>query len=319
MSASSATAPVHLRIGTTQYLHTMPLIAGAVSVPGVEYQVTVTKTIDECTLKTLAGEFDAGEFSLATYIKVCEAGGPHADQFIGLPVFAKKLVSQYAFCRADDNMDGHASLAGKRIAVPQFWVTAAIWHRLFIEAAGVDPASVTWCPLGKDRIDGMPYPDQFKYDWSLVGKKQSEVIRSGEADCFIFARRPFDLKGLRYLSRNPIDAALETVKRTGIIPVTHVLAVRRELLQQRPDLAQAIYSLFAQSLAHGDDEVGHHTAQFLPLADMQLDNTYAALGEGWNGYGWQRNEKVLRAFCAAAVKQGFVKAVDIDRIFNQSN
>ena len=50
---------------------------------------------------------------------------------------------------------------------------------------------------------------------------------------------------------------------------------------------------------------------------MQLDNTYAALGEGWNGYGWQRNEKVLRAFCAAAVKQGFVKAVDIDRIFNQ--
>ncbi len=308
---------VPLRIGTTKYLHTMPLIERTVSAPGIDYSVTVTKTIDECTLKTLAGEFDAGEFSLATYIKVCEPGSPNADKFIGLPVFAKKLVSQYAFCRADAPLDGHGSLKGKRIAVPQFWVTAAIWHRMFMEAAGVGLGDVTWCPLGKDRIDGMPYPEQFKYDWSLVGKKQSDVLRSGEADCFIFARRPSDLKDIRHLAKKPIESALATVKSTGIIPVTHVLAVKRELLEAKPELAAGIYKLFADALAAGDDEVGHHTAQFLPLADMQLDDTYAALGPGWNGYGWSRNEKVVRAFCAAAVEQGFVSAVDIDRIFHK--
>jgi 4,5-dihydroxyphthalate decarboxylase len=178
-----------LHIGTTTYLHSEPLIARAVSTAGLDYDVTACKTIDECTLKTLAGDFDAGECSIATFVKVCEAGGAKANNFVGLPVFAKKLVSQYAFCRTDSDLDGHASLAGKRIAVPQFWVTAAIWHRYFLEQSGVPFDKVIWCPLGKDRIDGMPYPANYQMDWSLVGKKPAEVLRSGAADCFIFADR----------------------------------------------------------------------------------------------------------------------------------
>lgn len=308
--------PGRLRVGTTRYLHTLPLIDGAVSYSGLDTEVTVAASIDECTLRTLKGDFDAGEFSLATFIKVCEQG-ENANRFVGVPVFSKKLVSQYAFCRAGDSLDGHKSLAGKRIAVPQFWVTAAIWHRWFLEGAGVDPASVTWCPLGKDRIEGMPYPSTLKFDWSLVGRKPPEVIRSGSADCFIFARRPADLKGMRYLARNPVADTLAMTRRTGIAPITHVLALRREVHEAHPGVAQALLDLFSASLAHGDNELGHHTAQFLPLADMQLDETIATLGEGWNRYGWERNSGIIRTFCDAAVRQGFVGKVDINRMFVQ--
>lgn len=311
-----AVFPGRLRVGTTQYLHTLPVIEGAVSVPGLDTEVTVAKNIDECTLRTLKGDFDAGEFSLATFIKICEQGD-NANRFVGVPVFSKKLVSQYAFCRADDGLDGHKSLAGKRIAVPQFWVTAAIWHRWLIESAGVDPASVTWCPLAKDRIEGMPYPSSFRFDWSLVGRKPSEVIRGGEADCFIFARRPADLKGMRYLAKQPVEDALATVKRTGIAPITHVLALKREVHEAHPEVARALLDLFSAALAHGDNEVGHHSAQFLPLADMQLDAIQATLGADWNHYGWARNGKIIRGFCEAAVKQGFVTRVDVDRVFLQ--
>ena len=308
--------PGRLRVGTTQYLHTLPLIEGAVSVPGLDPEITVAASIDECTLRTLKGDFDVGEFSLATFIKVCEQGD-NANRFVGVPVFSKKLVSQYAFCRTDDTLDGHKSLAGRRIAVPQFWVTAAIWHRWFLEGAGVDPASVTWCPLSKDRIEGMPYPSSLKFDWSLVGRKPSEVIRSGAADCFIFARRPADLKGMRYLAKHPVEETLATVKRTGVAPITHVLALKREVHETNPGFAQALLDLFSASLAHGDNEIGHHAAQFLPLADMQFDETIATLGEGWNRYGWARNGGIIRTFCDAAARQGFVGKVDIDRIFLQ--
>jgi hypothetical protein len=94
-----------------------------------------------------------------------------------------------------------------------------------------------------------------------------------------------------------------------------VLAVKRELLAARPELAEAFYSLFAQSLAAGDHEIGHHSAQYLPLADMQWDAINSTLGPGWNGYGWARNEKTIRVFCEQAVKQGFVNSVAIDSIF----
>jgi hypothetical protein len=300
----------HLKIGTTQYLHTLPLITGAASVPEFSYEVAVTKTIDECTLRTLAGEFDAGEFSLATFAKVCETD----RRLVGLPVFAKKLVSQYAFCREDAPFDGHGSLAGRRIAVPQFWVTAALWHRWFLDQYGVNPASVVWCPLAKDRIEGMPYPSHYALDWSLAGRKPAEVLRSGAADCFIFARRPDDLRGLRSLARRPLEETLAVTRRTGVIPITHVLAVRREIAAD-PALAAAILRLFSQSLAMGDHEVGHHTAQYMPLADMQFDETTAALGAGWNQYGWRRNEATIRTFAQTALAQGFVDAMDIDELF----
>ncbi len=302
----------HLKIGTTQYLHTLPLINAAVSVPELTYDVTVTRTIDECTLRTIAGDFDAGEFSLATYLKICETD----NRFVAFPVFAKKLVSQYAFCRADAPLDDHGSLAGRRIAVPQFWVTAALWHRWTLQQYGVAANAVTWCPLARDRIDGMPYPDTFNFDWSLVGRKPSELLRNGEADCFIFARRPDDLKGLRYLARKPIEETLALTRRTGIIPITHVLAVKREWLAAHSGLDQAVLALFSAALAHGDHEVGHHVAQYLPLADMQFDDINSTLGEGWNHYGWQRNQATIRAFCALAIEQGFVKSVDIDRVFH---
>jgi hypothetical protein len=301
----------HLKIGTTQYLHTLPLINRAVSVKGLDYDVTVTRTIDECTLRTIAGDFDAGEFSLATFVKLCETD----QRFVAFPVFAKKLVSQYAFCRDDTPFDGHGSLAGRRIAVPQFWVTAALWHRWTLGQSGLAPADVIWCPLSKDRIEGMPYPDQFRYDWSLVGRKPSEILRSGEADCFIFARRPDDLQGLRYLARDPIAATLELTRRTGIIPITHVLAVKREWLAANPGKADAVLELFSAALAHGDHEVGHHVAQYMPLADMQFDQTTATLGQDWNRYGWARNQATIGAFCEAALSQGFVKNIDINHIF----
>ena len=163
----------------------------------------------------------------------------------------------------------------------------------------------------------MPYPSSLKFDWSLVGRKPSEVIRSGAADCFIFARRPADLKGMRYLAKHPVEETLATVKRTGVAPITHVLALKREVHEANPRVAQALLDLFSASLAHGDNEIGHHAAQFLPLADMQLDQTIATLGEGWNRYGWARNGGIIRTFCDAAAGQGFVGKVDIDRIFLQ--
>ena len=237
-----------LRIGTNQYLHTLGVITGAVKVAGIEPEVTVTATIDECTLRMLKGDFDVGEMSLATFIKVRES---RAD-FIGLPVFSKKLVSQYAFCRADDTLDGHASLLGRRIAVPQFWVTAAIWHRWYLsDVCGVAADAVTWCPLAKDRIEGMPYPERFRFDWSLEGEKPVAAVAGGKADCFVFARRPEKIPGLRYLAHKPVETTLDLVRRTGIVPVTHVTAIRADRFEREPWLAEALLDLFSQSLAWG--------------------------------------------------------------------
>jgi 4,5-dihydroxyphthalate decarboxylase len=308
-----AASPV--RISTTQYLHTLGVIDKSAAQSGFDYDVTVAKSIDEATLRMLAGDFDAGECSFATYLQICQRDQATGQRFVALPVFAKKLVAQYAFCRDNDTLDGHGSLAGKRIAVPQFWVTAAIWHRWFMAQAGVDAANVTWCPLGKDRIDGMPYPDALKFDWSLAGKKPADLLRDGAVDCFIYARRPDDMRGLRYLSRRPIDATLSQARDSGVVPVTHVLIVRRDRIAAEPQLARSLFDLFNASFKAAEREAGNHIAQYLPLGDLQLDAVSAMLGAGWNGHGWTRNEKAMRTFLGAAIDQGFVSKLQLEDLF----
>lgn len=300
-----------IHIGTTQSFHAQPLLSGQVAVPGLQYRATPTKTIDECTLKALRGEFDVAEMSLATFLKVRERD----ETLVGLPVFARKLVSQYAFCREGAPLSGYESLAGKRVAVPQYWLTAAVWHRWYMAFHGVDPASVVWCSLADDRLEGMPYPKEVQIDWSLKGRAPAEVLRSGAADCFIFARRPLEMGGLRYLSPDPAGQALDLARQTGFAPVTHVVAVRGALLDEHPGLAQALVDLYAQALRHGSHEVAHEAAQYLPLADLEQDKIQATLGRGWNGYGWDASERAVRRFCEAALQQGMVKEVDIDRAF----
>ncbi len=306
-----------VRIATTPYLHTLGVINKSAAQDGFDYDVTVAKSIDEATLRMIAGDFDIGECSFATYLQICnqDRDKPTGQRFIALPVFAKKLVSQYAFCRDSDTLDGHGSLTGKRVAVPQFWVTAAIWHRWLMAQAGVAPGSVTWCPLSKDRIEGMPYPAALKFDWSLVGRKPAELLRDKEVDCFIYARRPDDMRGLRYLSRKPIESTMAQARDSGVVPVTHVLILRRDRVAADPSLARAVFDLFNASFKAAEREAGNHIAQYLPLGDMQLDAVSAMLGGGWNGQGWKCNEKAMRTFLGAAIEQGFIGKLVLEDLF----
>jgi 4,5-dihydroxyphthalate decarboxylase len=305
-----------LRIGTTGSFHSQPILAHAVDVPGLTYEAIGTKTIDECTMRALDGDFDVAEMSLATFVKVRETN----PSLVGLPIFARKLVSQYAFCRDDATLSDHASLRGKRVAVPQYWLTAALWHRWYLQHAfGVDPADVVWCPLGPDRLDGMSYPKDHQIDWSLAGRGQSEVLLSGAADCFIFARRPLDMAGIRHVAADPGKQAIDLVKATGIVPATHVIVAQASLVQNQPRIAHDILDLFVKALKHGAREVSHEAAQFLPLGDLQQDRMARELGATWNHYGWKPAELAVRTFCDAAVRQGMVAAVDIDNCFLQLN
>lgn len=303
--------PAAVHIGATPSFHTQPLQSGLIDVPGLAYRVSATRTIDECTMKALRGELDVAEMSLATFVKARERD----DSLVGLPVFARKLVSQYAFCREGSELSGHKSLAGRRVAVPQYWLTAALWHRWYLGMHGVDTAGVVWCPLADDRLAGMSYPEGVQIDWSLKGRGPADVLRSGDADCFIFARRPLDMTGLRYLSPDPAGEALALARQTGVVPVTHVIAVRAALLRERPGLAGALVELYTRALHHAAQEVAHEAAQFLPLGDLEQDRTRAALGEHWNEYGWKHSEPALRVFCEAAVAQGMVREVDVDHAF----
>ncbi|HLQ25567.1 MAG TPA: hypothetical protein VK138_06735 [Acidiferrobacterales bacterium] len=293
-----------ITIGSTSYLHTNPVLSHKIKTDKFEYRAETVKNIDECTLRTLKGDFDLGETSLATFLKLQEK----SSDFKGLPVFSRKFVPQYAFCAQDSRLHQASELRGKKVAVFQYWVTASIWHRWLLKHYyQVDPAEIIWCPLRQDRMENMPYPENYRLEWKYLNGSPEALLRNGDVDCFFYARRPDDFAGLRYLVPDAIGEGMQFLKETKIMPITHVMAVKNELLARYPWMVEELMKLFDQARLQVYKEIGHISSQYLPFADLYIEQMESLLGRSWNEYGWSKNEEVLATFYNAACEQGFVK------------
>ncbi|WAH37989.1 substrate-binding domain-containing protein [Alicyclobacillus dauci] len=292
-----------LRIGCTQYLNTEAILSHKVSMDGFDYEPVRAMSIDECTLKTLNGEYDVGESSLATFMKVAETN----HDLVALPIFSRKFLHQYQFCARDSTIEHPADLSGKKVAIPQFWITAGIWHRwLFENYYQLDPKQITWCPLQRDRIKDVPYPARYVIDWSYLGKSAPGLLRDGEIDCFLYARKLDDDKGIRILYPDVKTEEMSFHREMNMVPITHVIVVNSHLLTDHPTLAKDLLFLFEASKQHGLKELGNFVSLYLPFGDLHLEETISFLGEQWNGYGWSNNRETLRSFYTAACEQGFL-------------
>jgi 4,5-dihydroxyphthalate decarboxylase len=299
------TSKRNLHIGTTMYLHTMPLLAHQIATERFEYTAETVKSIDECTMRTIKGDFDIGEMSLATFLKVQESG----SRLKALPIFSRKIPQVYAFCSNGSDLQGYADLRGKKVAVFQYWVTASIWHRwLLSHHYGVDIRDITWCPLRKDRMENMPYPQDVPMNWDYLGGSPEELLNKGQIDCFFYARKPESFAGLRWLVPPSVEELVRFVNRSGVVPITHVMAVKEDILQEHPAIIDELMNLFAKSKRMGNHEVGHMASLYLPFADWHLQETETNLGgSDWNENGWSRNKSVLETFYQASLEQGFVQ------------
>ncbi|GMA61613.1 hypothetical protein NZD89_17950 [Alicyclobacillus fastidiosus] len=292
-----------IRIGCTQYLHTEAMLLGTLTLDEFDLHPERAKSIDECTLKTLGGEYDVGECSLATFLKISEA----RTDLKALPVFSRKFLHHYQFCRVDSSIQNPGDLAGKKVAIPQFWITAGIWHRWLLENYyKIDAGLITWCPLQLDRIEGVPYPKRYQIDWGYVGESAPRLLRNREVDCFIYARKLDDSRGIRTVHPDPMAETMNFYHDLQVIPITHVFVIKAELLKTYPSLAGALIKLFEASRCLGLKDVGNSVSMYLPFADLHMQTTEELLDVDWNSYGWSKNEYVLETLYNAACDQGFI-------------
>ena len=77
------------------------------------------------------------------------------------------------------------------------------------------------------------------------------MLLDGELDAFV-APRPRDLqkapgeRELRTIFRNVQNVEREYLERTGIYPINHTVVLRRELLDEFPNAAAAIFAAYCQ-------------------------------------------------------------------------
>ena len=157
-----------------------------------------------------------------------------------------------------DRIKKPQDLKGKKVGVPEYQLTANVWARAILEDDfGVKPSDMHWVRGGIEHA-GRPekitikLPPGVRLDNAPEGKTISELLAKGEIDGFMAPRAPLDACGranIGWLFRDPVAAAKDYYKRTGIFPIMHLIGVRRTLAEQHPWLPAAVLKAFEQSKA----------------------------------------------------------------------
>lgn len=286
-----------------------PVLDGSVRSDELDWTLT-SGNVDDNTRGMIAGKFDVAEMSIGTYVQVRARG---AD-LVALPVFpARRFMQPCVYFGAKAPISTVADLRGKRILVPQYWMTSSVWHRgVLAHEYGVPASAVEWLTTNDERVEAdippgvhvkqimnRPLPEYFNLAPGLID--------DGSADVLLAPKALADGHGLRTLSADGVGASLEYVQRTGIYPLMHTLVARGSVVRDRPGFARAIVELFERAKAHAYAHPGKHAIE-LPLAGLSLDETRAKLGGDPFPFGVAPNAKAIDAFLQYAVEQGLASA-----------
>src|SRR6202163_3350047 len=133
---------------------TWPLIDGSVTVDGVDLVITPSHPSEIFWRQLKFGDFDISEMSMSSLMMALAHGD---DRFIGLPISTPHRFSHPSMrARRDAKTETPADLKGKRVGVPEYQQTAALWSRGVLQHEfGVEPKDMEfWMERPPSRSHG---------------------------------------------------------------------------------------------------------------------------------------------------------------------
>ena len=204
---------------------------------------------------------------------------------MAVPAFLSRMFRHSAvYIRSDRGIDGPADLRGKRIGVPEYQMSAALWVRGFLaDEFAVAAKDINWVQGGLEtpgRRDKFPLnlPAGFPLASAPSGKTLSAMLAEGELDAVISARRPCFVAGhpkVRRLFPDYRAAERDYYRRSGVFPIMHAVGIRPDLLERHPWLAASVYKAFVEAKRIADADLAETTALKigLPWVTAELDAT----------------------------------------------
>jgi 4,5-dihydroxyphthalate decarboxylase len=333
-----------LKVGLTKNPRFEPLIDGTVKSPRLNLDILVT-TPPELFYRNLKNdEFDVFEMSLSEYIITREQTKGDRWQWVALPIFpAKAFVWLGLFVNSAAGIAGLADFRGKRVGVPDYVMTAALWLRVFLhELYDIQPTEVSWfigripelSHGGMLGVDTKP-PAGVSLNWLTAAQAFDIMLDRGEIDAaYGFAPRHdpklytlnIDRYGGTPLEGNPrlrklfSDGGREVIesffKKTGIVPANHVIVAQRRLLEENSWLAPELFRIFSESKDAAYERTNFGSPAYLYFESNDRRNQAATFGDDPYPFGVSKNRKMLEMLFRNSHAQGLTRSLaKIEEVF----
>jgi len=300
---------------------------GAVAIEGIELNCITLKSGREVFDRMVGGrEFDVAELSASEFISLTGRGD---CPFVALPVFPSRVFRHgYIFVNTRSGIRAPRDLEGKRVGLPLYTQTAAIWARgHLMHQFGVDLATIRWVQgaVEKSGTHGRPHAPPLLQPVALEQNATAEplgaLLARGAIDALIGSRKPDEL------GRHPDVARLfpnyralerELYRTSGIFPIMHLIAVRRDRYERERWIAASLYNAFVESKRRARARMRYagSLSTMLPWLIDDVEEVDDVFGGDAFPYGIEANRPTLQALVTYMVEQHFIpRPIPIEDLF----
>jgi 4,5-dihydroxyphthalate decarboxylase len=308
---------IHLSLACWDYDRTRALQDGRVQVEGVELTYLPLRVEETFWRMLRYQEFAAAELSMGSYLMARDKGFP---KLIAIPVFPSRAFRHSCiYINTDSGIKEPGDLAGKRVGVPEYQITMAIWARGILQHEyGVKPEQMKWLTGGEEhpgREDKLKHDLPKRIDIRPIGPDQtlSSMLEQGEIDAMISAHMPSPFvrrsPKVRRLIPNFRQVERDYYRRTKIFPIMHTVALKEEFYEKNPWVAQSLCKAFAESKRICQEAMYEFSAlkYMLAWSIAEMEEERELFGEELWPYGLEANRHVLETLAQYAHEQGLIK------------
>jgi 4,5-dihydroxyphthalate decarboxylase len=239
---------------------TEPILSGAVSPEGIDWIPSGIHPSEMFWRQLKYADFDVSEMSLSS-LSIAASHG--VRDWVAIPVFTtRKFFHTGIVVRDGAGIERPEDLAGKRVGVPEYQQTAALWSRGALQHEfGVSADQMRWFmerPPERSHGGATGFAPPPGVELSYIGADSSigTMLGHGDLDAALVylsgrnlvdrtPRGASEVGGLRPLFADPVAEGRRYYAKTGILPVNHTVVVRASLLDRYPWVALNIFSAFA--------------------------------------------------------------------------
>ena len=316
---------VHLTLAISDYDHVRELTSGAIEPEGIEL-TCLNLTVEEIFYRFVRfREWEVSELSMAKYVALTSQGDA---SLAAIPVFPSRIFRHSAiYVRADGGLRQPADLAGRRVGVPEWAQTAGIYTRgALVHQYGVRLEDIEWYQAGvnqpgrEEKVD-LRLPPGVRLT-PVPDRTLDQMLLSGELAAIVTAHPPASFKARHpdVVQLFPDVIAVEEAywRATGIFPIMHTVAIRREVLAAHPWVAMNLYRAFEEAKRRSVARALDWSAPRFPVpwVTERAGRARALFGEDFWPYGVDANRPTLEAFLRFAHEQGVAhRPLDVDDLF----
>jgi 4,5-dihydroxyphthalate decarboxylase len=270
-------------------------------------------------------EFDAAEMSSSDFFRHAVRGD---CPMVAIPVFPSRVFRHGYIAIDKRQVSEPKDLAGKRIGVPLYAMTAAIFIRgLLQHDHGVDFSGVTWVEGGMNDTkphgapSTIPLVRDVKLELHSSKTSLNDRLESGDVAAVIGSALPRSVKtnpNVRRLFPDYRAREIDYYRRTKIFPVMHLVVLRRDFYEKHPFVATSLFNACcdAKAIAHRKMRDLGTLRYMLPWMASELEEIDDVFGGDPWPYGIDANRPSLEALVQYLADQALIeKPVPVESLF----